>query len=911
MSVLVGRERPLAALEACLSGLTSTRCASLVAGPGLGKTALLDTFVAAVRAQDVLLLSCRPLQTEAPLGFAALSDLLATLPGESWDDLPGPQRSAIRTALLLETGPVEADPRAVAAAVRNVLDVAAARRPVVLVVDDAQWLDDSSAAALGQALRRVRDGPVLLVVAARPSGRPLSTWVPDWPLTDIDLEPLPAASLFHVVEQHLGVRLDRGQLRTVEQSSGGNPLHALEFARHRVLGPGATFEALLGERVLDLPRATRSALLVAALAGSPTVGVVAAARGLAVPVALDELEPAVADRLVRLGEEVAFVHPLYREAAVAAASAEERAEAHRRLAVVEPREEARVRHLARVASGPDDRLADRLEVVAHDAWRRAAWGEAIEVAQLAADLSTDPDRAAARRLVAAEWLVTSGSPGPAEDLFRDIRATTSGELYWRATIELCSLLGDAGRRDRAAELARELDAADLAPELRAEAVITAGLDDLLDGSGGRRLPSLHEVNEELATRPDRPGLARLRAAGLALEAMRTIFAGGSPDAVLAQAIELDRREPARRLLAGPRLTEAHYHLLADRHDLARAAYDELHRRAVETGDDVSLPAICGQYVHLEFRAGRWDHARELLAEGEQVAEATRSAAELLVLGSSGGVLRGLGGDVEGAVADLHRLRAPLMELGEPGLLAIWGSCLGKVLAAHGDVDGACRALDEASVHAVAAHMRDPGSLTLDAERVEALTAAGRLVEAARHLEDAEGRCREAGRVAVLAECARARLALDAASGDVERAAAGVPAMLATYDGPHKPLEKARAHLLAGQLLRRSGARRRAHEQLTTAREMFETIGCPPFASRAAAELARVGLRPRAPDTLTASERRIADLAATGLRNHEVAARAFVSPKTVEATLSRAYRKLGIERRAELARALDALDRRQM
>jgi DNA-binding CsgD family transcriptional regulator len=905
MPVLVGREQPLAALLGCLEGLASPGCATVVARPGLGKTALVAGFLDALRGQDVLVLSCRPLETEAPLGFSALSELLEPLPVEVYDDLPGPQRSAIRAALLLETGG-EADPRGVAAAVRRVLTSRARERPVVLVVDDAQWLDDASAAALGQALRRVTDGPILVAVAARPSGRPLTEWLPGWPVAEITLEHLAAPSLFHIVHQHLGVRLDRGQLRSVEQASGGNPLHALEFARHRVFGPGASFDALLGERVLGLPRATRSALLLAALAGSPTAAVVARARGMEVPALLEELEPAVADRLVRLGAEVAFLHPLYLEAAVEAASAEERADAHRRLAGVEPLDEARVRHLAQAATGPDESLADRLEGAARDAWRRAAWGAAIELMQLAAERSADPARAASRLLAAAEWLVTSGSPASAEQLLRTLRASASGETYWRATIELCVLLADAGRSTESSALARELDAADLPVELWAEAVIAAELDLLLDRSEADLLASLRQVNSDLAALPDRPGLARLRAAGLALEAMRTVFAGGSPDPALAQAIELDRREPARRLLASPLLTEAHYHLVADRHDLARAAYTELHRRAVETGDDVSLPAICAQYVHLEVRAGRWDRARELLAEGTEIAVATGSEVARLLLGNSGGLLRGLGGDLNGAVADLRGLRGSLDALADPGLLAIWGSCLARVLAAHGDLDAACLALDEASRRAVEAAMTDPGALTMDAEYVEALVATGRLDEAAARLDDAEFRCRESGRVSVLADCGRARLALQAAAGHVEEAAAGVASMLARYDGPHKPLEKARAHLLAGQLLRRTGAKRLAHGALTTAQDMFEEIGCPPYSARTAEELARVGLRPRASTALTASERRIADLAAEGLRNHEIAARAFVSPKTVEATLSRAYRKLGIGRRAELARALDAL-----
>ena len=246
----------------------------------------------------------------------------------------------------------------------------------------------------------------------------MTEWLPAWDTDEVGLPPLTTAALFHLVREHLGRALDRGELRAVEAASGGNPLHALEFARHHGTPGGSTFEHLLEERLGSLPRGTRLALLAAALAGTPTVELVAEVRGCAPLELLDVLEPAVQGRLVRVTDRVSFAHPLYAETIVATSAAADRRACHRRLADVEPGEEARARHLGIATTGQDDELAQTLEHAAQLARRRGAWDSAAELMALSVERTPPASgRWGERALAWGNWLVAIGRPVEAEDCF--------------------------------------------------------------------------------------------------------------------------------------------------------------------------------------------------------------------------------------------------------------------------------------------------------------------------------------------------------------------------------------------------------------------------------------------------------------------------------------------------------------
>ena len=207
--------------------------------------------------------------------------------------------------------------------------------------------------------------------------------------------------------------------------------------------------------------------------------------------------------------------------------------------------------------------------------------------------------------------------------------------------------------------------------------------------------------------------------------------------------------------------------------------------------------------------------------------------------------------------------------------------IGQVHLTHGHLEESLAALTRARDRAAAAHWWDPGDLEAPTHFVNVALALGRLDEAEQCLADTETLARRMNRAAVLKDCGWLRVMLVAARGDVATAAAAVPAMLAAYDqGPYQPLRRGQAHLGAGLVYRRAKAKTLAVAALTVAIETFDEIGCPPYAARARAELARVGLRPRASAGLTETERQVAQLASEGLRNRDIADRVYTSPKTV-------------------------------
>ena len=670
MGVVIGRDDELAALLTCADrvGASGPSVATVVAPAGMGKSALATAFRDALVGREATVLTARPLVTERRLSFSALTELLDSVPHEEYDALPAPQRAALRSALLLDDGDAS-EPRAVAAALRGVLAARAVRQPVIILIDDAQWLDDASAAALGQSLSRLADQPVLVAVWARPTGRPVEDWLPQWSRTDLALGPLPMSALFHVVREHLDVTLTRSELRAVAEASGGNPLHALEFARHRAHGPGASFEGLLADRLLALPRPTRTALLAAALCAAPTAARLAEALGRDVEQVLDDLEPAVADGLIRLGSSIGFLHPLYLEAAIDGTAPEERVAMHAALATVEPLEEARVRHRALADDAPDERLAEELTEASRTAWARAAWLSSTALLELAVDRSEDPVARDERTLELARRMLTNGDPRDAEQFLHTLRKDAGRPSYWPATVELCKLYTLDERYDDARELARELDAADLSPADYASAVVHAEIDMLL-GRMDRLADSYVEAHRRLADVPDRPGLSRLRTEVLVPYAYSRYQQGQPFQHLLEEAVEHDRREPGERMLYRPVMLEAVHQMSSGRFEEARANFAAILDDTVESGDDLSLPVIHSYRASLEVRACRFAESRRIAEEGLAVAAASMPAFLPMLTNVLVSVDAHVG-DVERALQRSEEVRELLGPLDDPSQEATW------------------------------------------------------------------------------------------------------------------------------------------------------------------------------------------------------------------------------------------------
>jgi DNA-binding CsgD family transcriptional regulator len=893
VATLVGRESELQELLAALAPGSACRVV-LTAPPGMGKTTLIEACLGAVAELDLTVSMTRPTEVDQRLAFSGLTDLLTAVHESAYDVLPDPQRRAIRAALLLDDPEADVDPRAVAAAVRTVWSTQAESRPVLVVLDDTQWLDQATATVLSHTLRRLGDAPVQVVAAGRPV---------EWPLVlddamALELPPLGPAALFHVVKEHLGLALDRARLLAVEQASGGNPLYALELVRHQLGGGSArTLDELIGARVRELPGPTRRLLLTAALAASPTVDVLATAAGCTPQTVLAQLEPARTTGLVRVSDIVAFAHPLYAEAVVDEAADLEVRDAHAQLAATETDEEARVRHLGAAAAGPDADLADRLDDAATSARHRGAWGSAVGLLRLAVELTPEQDDRVLRRVRLGEWLTTAGRSAEAEEEFAAVRETATGPAYWRATIGLGRLWVMGGREAEAVAILSDVVDTDAAQVLQAEALFVIG-----DAESGKDTHVARAVSilEELPRSTSVDGL--LAAALVTLSWLRA--EKGEPFAeLLARAAELQRGSPPERATDSAEFVLGQQALFSDLYDEGRAIFSRLVRHCEESGEDYSLPSLLSGLAHLEYLAGRWDDAERILLEARRLSEGQRQVYWQLT-GAQQMLQTGLRGDRERALAEIESLRAGELTTADPAFLAIVESSAGRVELAHGDALAAFGLLARAVDLAESVDWTDPGQTNLDITYFDAAIGSGHLDEAESRLAVVEERAERLQRSAVLLGCRRARLALAVARGDVDQVVEEIPDLLAAYDaGPCEPMERAHAYVFAGKVYRRARKKRMSHDALTHALAVYEQIGCPPFAEQARAELARVGLRPGAPDELTETERRVARLAADGLRNKEIADQLFMSAKTVEANLSRAYRKLDVRARTDLAKAL--------
>ncbi len=406
---------------------------------GIGKTTLWRSGIAAAERAAFRVLEARPVEPESSLAFAALGDLL----GEDLDDifptLPAPQRRSLEIALLLSQpdGPPP-DRRAVAVGLLGALRALAALGPVLLAFDDLHWLDGPSASALEFALRRLHEEPIAVLAANRVPHRPALDLIRAFDVSGVrrvTVGPLSLGAVGRMLRQRIGRPLPRPLLRRIYETSGGNPLFALEIARALrdqplELAPGEPLpipddlEALLRDRILRLPDATRSALLSCSAASRPTIEVIRSALGSVE----DPLGPAEEAGIVVVdGGRVAFSHPLLALAVYRSASTSERRAAHRRLAEVVEDLEERARHLALASSEPDGHLAEVLDQAARRAHDRGAPGAAAELAELARRSTPPADLESRWRRGAEEagFRFEAGDTGAARHLAQDLRSAAS------------------------------------------------------------------------------------------------------------------------------------------------------------------------------------------------------------------------------------------------------------------------------------------------------------------------------------------------------------------------------------------------------------------------------------------------------------------------------------------------------
>jgi DNA-binding CsgD family transcriptional regulator len=899
--MLIGRERELGQLDELLSEARLGRSRALVlrGSAGIGKTVLLDYAVQ--RASGFQVLHYTAVESEAELPFAGLQGLLGRLVVRL-PEIPEPQARALSAALAIES--VERTNRlAVYAGVLSLLGVAAEQDPLLVVVDDAHWLDRPSAEALTFAARRLTAESLALLFAVR-EGEGIDLGVA---LPTIEPEPLPVAASMELLHERFGSTIAEKVAHHLAEATGGNPLALLEVAAlldegERVgreplpdhLPASESVERTVRRALRSLPPGARRQLLVAAASDSPTTGDLAA------------LEPAEEAGLVRIhAGSVAFRHPLVRSAVYHAASANERRAAHRTLADALTGEEdsdRRAWQLAAAAEGPDETVAAALEAAASRFAERGGQASASRALERAAELSEDDD-ACARRLHAAGRAAEHAGDLERAALLAERALTRVRDPGMRAAARVLAWQVNDWRGLAEDDSDFETEAERLAPSHPARAAL------MLDVSSraawrrldlgralrlGRRSVEMFPVSAPWpGEAPWEPWMAEV-AAGSRWDLAFILLLLGQPT-------EAD--ETVRGVKAYGDLS-MYYRTYLERYDEARSSIERVLRSSRATGDVWAEVSVTNVLALVDLWQGRFPAARAAaarsLAMAESFAAPSATAASLSILAWLAAV--------EGREAEAREHAARADDLAQRGvgfrhvqarLQAILGLLelgLARPLLA---IERLRPVAELAERHGI----REPSVLPYAPDLIEAYARAGEHRAAISELTKLAELAGAVDRRWALAAVAR----LHGLLGPDDDLDEHFGAALELHEqAAGSAFERARTELLYGERLRRARRRVESREHLRSAIELFDGLGAAPWSEQARRELRASGESiprrdPTAPEKLTPQELQVALQVAEGKTNRDVAAALFLSPKTVEFHLTRIYRKLNIHSRAELVR----------
>jgi DNA-binding CsgD family transcriptional regulator len=904
--MLLGRDRERQALDRVMASARSGRSEvlALVGEPGIGKTALLE--YAAANAGGLRLLRARGVESETNVPFAGLFELLRPALGLV-GHIPQPQAAALEGALALRPGN-PGERFAVGAATLSLLATYAEQAPALLLVDDAHFLDGSTAEALRFALRRLLAEPLAAVLAVR-DGEPSL-------LDDSDLPVLHVAGLDRDTADRLVGPVAPEVAARLYRATAGNPLALIELGAESSRLPGAAIDAPIPvpakvssafvRRAGGLDDPTRRLLVLAAASDSDDLPMLERAAA-SLRLDLGGLGAAEAVGLVRVGDgRIEFRHPLARAAMYAEAAPEQRREAHRAIAGALPDRDAdrRAWHLAAATVGTDGAVSSALEQAGQRARGRSAYAVSAAAFERAARLAGEEARRGRLLVSAADAAWLAGFAERAVELLAEARAlVTDADLL----VQLEQLRGHiAARRGPVMEghailVAAAEGAAATHPELAISMLAEAVDATFYAGDVGAMARTAQRATELMPPQPStRVCFLTAMASGMAL-----VFAGdakngidhvrsavalaeqheelrndprllswvvmgplwlreaGAGRALVEQAIETARAKAALGILPWLLNRVARDHANAEDVGSATVEYDEALRLARESGQRTELAAALAGLAWLEARLGREQECRVHATEAlDLCAQLGMGLYEIWATRALGELELGMGRPAA-AIDHLEHCRQRLVELGVK------------------DVD-----------------------LSPDADLVDACLRVGRTAEAAAATDQLEVEARSKGQPWPQALAARCRGLL---AGD-DQFAAHFEEALQLHARTPDAFELGRTHLAYGGRLRRGRRRMQARLQLRAALEVFDRLDAAPWSEQTRTELLATGETARRRDVstldaLTRQELHIAQVLAAGKTTREAAAALFLSPKTVEYHLRNVYRKLGVNSRTELAEAL--------
>ena len=888
---------------------------------GVGKTALWCRALDVAAERGWRILSSAPAGSEARLAFAALGDLLDLVVDDALPALPRPQRRGLEVALLRgdsDSAQDLVDERTIGVATLSALRVISARAPLVLAIDDLQWVDASSAAALRFALRRLRDEPVLVlatrrVEAGRSAPLELERMLGDERVQRLNVGPLSLGGVHELLVARLGFEASRSTLVRLQELAGGNPFYSLEIGRELIARGGepapdealpvpGSVSGLVQTRLSRLSPAARTVLLAAAALARPTRAILSQVDEHA-DVGLDE---ALAVGLIGPSntERVRFAHPLFASVQYEQAPLAERRRVHARLSVLVEDLEQKARHVALATPGVDERIASQLDLAARSAAARGGPRAAAELCDLAARLSPSSAQRAQRVLASAEYHHRAGSLELANDRAREALAVaTEPGVRTRALAVLGTVAGDKESVESATAHYRRALREPASPcELRADLHQKLAWLRLLgaDAKGAERharaMLGLADGNDPTAK------AAAAATVSLVLAARARPALTGFQNQVRSSARASE--QPWAWSEIGPAALQGVVLLWAGELEEARAPLEAMLRDAGESADPWKEIHALAYLSALETNLGRPARGRELALRYLELAgsgdqDAQRAGALWPLAGAAGWL-----GRTDEAL-DAARQGLELAERTGHRLYVIGNlAAVGAVELSLDNPVASAAVLKQAWELMTAGGVESPGRFPLLPDLVEALAAVGEAESAAAVGREQRRIASRLDRPWIRALAARCEAVVADARGEEKMAVAAFERALREHGLQDRPLDRARTLLAYGTLHRRRRRKARARELLESALELFDAAGAAQWAERSRVELGRIGGRRAASaGALSATESEIARLVATGRTNREVAASLHLSARTVEWNLSKLYRKLGVRSRTELARAL--------